>query len=707
MTISKISLSNRLSSRSYNICIDNELFDINSIVNFFLINKNFYKLKNCGRRSNNELVDFCNEYINDCNLDDLSCQKNNNSLSNIILKLSEGQIKLLNDCIKKMFDELSVRSQNALSSYLTNKIDLFEIYNKILNLNDFKFNSIQKVGLKSEIELNSFVLRLINLINELSTKNEISLKILKKKLFFEKLFPTLTTPENLLEENSIIELIDYLLYQDAFFDKNENFIFNNTFNIYKNSNVISKQEISSILDISEERVRQLKIYCLQNLPIRMEFIKLFDVNLLLQKFEITDIGDIIIIDDLKLTDLNNELNTKFSNDFLFFIIYILCSEEFEILREDDFILNKLHKNKKKSHNWKNYYLIRKKNIDTFDFLLMLNDINSILNKKNNRKYELDLYSYLINFSKVDCVKDDSTALQIASKIIVKEFGVNISNNNTLIIERNTEKLISEYAVEILEKLGRPSKLKDIYNIYSTINSNFSNNINSFQVSINRSDEIINIGKNGTYSLKKWKKEKNNIKYFSIRDIVYEMLLSSNEPIHLFEIYKFIIKHKPLTSIRSIKTNIKIGKKFIVFPNNYIGLSSKKYNSNKINFNKINGTYFSISNLQKFNHQTIDEIIDFFYSKFSYDKKQVEYILNCKINNNEIIKLNNKLIINKNFNESVDLVNEVKIENLEELIKIIKSGNRISAYFYFNINNKFKNKKRSDEIFNLIWDKYQV
>ena len=58
--------------------------------------------------------------------------------------------------------------------------------------------------------------------------------------------------------------------------------------------------------------------------------------------------------------------------------------------------------------------------------------------------------------------------------------------------------------------------------------------------------------------------------------------------------------------------------------------------------------------------------------------------------------------NKNSNFNID---EEKIEHLYEIINVIKTGNRLSSYFFFKEHTNFKNKKEADVIFNYLFDSF--
>lgn len=635
MVVSEICLSKILSTRTYNLCTKNCLANLDDIMKYYEINNNFYHLENFGRRSNNELVDLCVKYMNTDYRESLL--KNDKIIfSNIISELSENKKNIINNYIGKLFNELSVRSQNGLNYFLEKKINVININSKVLSSNNFNFNLIQNIGAKSSIELDAFFQKIKNIITEINNSDDYE-KTDEKKLVYDKLFPSLRIPEDKVSElKSIIKLIDYLFYQETFFNEIENLIFYNTFNIYRDHKYIDNQQLAESVNLSIESIRVKKIMILKKLYEKLEFIINIDDEII--KLVGIDLGiEFIKIDESKLDIINETYNTKFSKEFIFLILYIIFSNDYEMIFDSDFILNKSVYNKKK-YRPKNYYLIKKNNVATFNFKSFLYELNLILLGENKNKFELDLNLFLKRFSKNNIHEVQSINNKIACKLIVEEFDIKISKNNTIIIERNTPKLNLEFAIEILNKIGEPTKLETIYNNMINENPNIKINQQYLRTKLNRSDEIIHFGRSSTFGLKKWEKEKSYLKGGTIRELISELLLINNRPIHIKDIYKFIIKYRPNTNIKSIKTNISLSNKFIKFQNNYIGLSSNKYHEN----------YYDKSETDKNISEIINENAKTIFNNISNE------IINGKSEFSSLLK---KMILENKILESIQLCSE--------------------------------------------------
>lgn len=80
----------------------------------------------------------------------------------------------------------------------------------------------------------------------------------------------------------------------------------------------------------------------------------------------------------------------------------------------------------------------------------------------------------------------------------------------------------------------------------------------------------NFSRTSTYGLRKWENEKDNIMGGTISDIVEKYLGKAQKPKHISEIYEYVFKYRPGTSITSIRPNLILEKdnRFTFFPGNY-------------------------------------------------------------------------------------------------------------------------------------------
>ncbi len=63
MTIDEIYKNTDISVRSYNLCMYNNISSLDVLLEYYNNNKSFEKLRNCGRKSNEELIEVCEKSI--------------------------------------------------------------------------------------------------------------------------------------------------------------------------------------------------------------------------------------------------------------------------------------------------------------------------------------------------------------------------------------------------------------------------------------------------------------------------------------------------------------------------------------------------------------------------------------------------------------------------------------------------------------------
>lgn len=636
MTIEKLLNSSIISRRSFNVCKSHRLRDLNEILEYYRDKKSFDKLQNCGRRSNEELTSLCIKYINfGENVFNASTYRSND-LVKAIKNLNNIQCEIIDNFIKKNFENLSQRSKNTLIQYLKGDLNIKNINDIILFNEDFRFQSLDKVGPKSSLELKNFTHLILSFVEDvLNIEDYKGLVITKNRLIIEKTFSISSIPNEILESQSIFNLVDFLISKNAIFGKNESIIFQEAFKIFDNQPELTLDEIAEKINISRERVRQILNGILENLFNNLQFLKTIEDDLYL-KYGIDHNLNVINIDD----DLNNQINevnnTNFSIEFNTFIIYSYLSDKFDLVGEIEDVLLPKYFNSRDRHNWDNLYLVRQELTALFDFINFVDDIERRENDRIEDTYCFHFRSYLSNFTKGVNASITSLIFPVAEKIINQEFDLIIDLDDNIVFKRNTVKQVHEYAIEALEKLGLPSKIEDIYKLIELNYPEITKSQDALRGSIQRTSEIISFGRSGTYGLKKWEIEREGIKGGTIKDIILEYLQDKTEPIHNLELLNEVHKYRDMTNVRNIITNLKLDpqNQFIIFNQGFVGLRSKTYNSKLCNLPKFLGK--NITNYIKQN-DTINRLYveEYFSKQLDINLENMKYIIEHLIDYNFI------------------------------------------------------------------------
>ncbi|MBA3985738.1 MAG: hypothetical protein H0X63_03990 [Flavobacteriales bacterium] len=641
MTIEEIYYSEDISVRACNVCNDNGLKDLSAILNYYRENKTFNSLRNCGKKSNEELTSICLKYIYSDGIEQLELPKTENPLISLISNLTRTQREIINSFIDITFNHLSNRSKNAITSFLKSNLKIRNICDKILANEGFNILEIKNVGRKSVTELNSFFHITKNFILKVSRiENENDLIALKNRFFIEKTFSITEIPSEILESQSIFKLTDFLICQNAIFNKHYNEIFLKAFKIYESQTELTLDEIAEDCGLTRERIRQIRKIFLEELFTKLHFIKITDDDLF-QKYNIDILQDYILIDS-DIVNLINEINnTNFSNEFITLLIYVYISDKFELIGNIEDVLQPKFFKTKNRHNWNNFYLVNTKICNEFDFIAFADDIDNRLNERIEETYKFNYKSYLFNFLRNGDASILSIIFSIAEKIINHEFEIFIDLNDSIIFKRNTVKQVPEYAIDALEKLGIPSKIEDIYNLIEKDFPEITKSIEALRGSLQRTPEVNCFGRSSTYGLKKWEDEKEGIKGGTIKDIVLEYLKEKKDPIHVYELLNEVHKYREKTNSKNIITNLKLDpqKQFVIFNQNFIGLSSKIYNSNLTNLPKFLGkmiTHF----IKQYPSIEIIKVEQHFCKILEISEENTNCIIQILIQN-EFINIDNK------------------------------------------------------------------
>lgn len=580
ITIDEIFKRNEISVRTYHVCKYNQLHNIFDILRYYRKNKSFEKLRNCGSKSNLELVNTCNEYQEDY-IDNLEIEiKEENPLKGIVLNLTRVQRDVINSFIFVKTNSLSVRSRNAIAIHLNNNLKVKNYTEKILFSENFNVQDIKNVGARCIPELEVYISIIKDFILEVSqTTDEKYLIALKNKYLIQQTFDIPFVPSEILESESIFLLTDFLFNQNAFFDETQTAVVKKGLKLYNYQKEITLDEIAEQVDLSRERVRQIRKNCLEELFSKLLFITNFNDNLF-QNYNIDTQSSYIEINTDILEKINNLNHTNFSREFITYILSSYLYKSFTLIGDYEDILQFKYFNSRKKHNWNNFYLVDKKLASEIDFTFFMDDISSRLSARIEESYSFNFKSYLSKFLTNNNIKMLDLLSPICERVINDEFEIYLDLDENLNFKRNSSRQAHEYAYEALQQLGKPSKVKEIFEKVIELHPNYNTEEAKIRASMKRIHGFIPVGRKSVFGLKKWENELENFKGGTIRDIVEEYLMLFSTPKHISNITEYVLKYRPKSSQYSILQNLKLDESglYIFYKDSHIGLASKKYES---------------------------------------------------------------------------------------------------------------------------------
>lgn len=577
MTIDEIYKKEEISVRSYHVCKYNELHSVSDLKKYYYKNKSFEKLRNCGRKSNEELIDICNKYQDEYIENRETETKKENPLKTIISELTRVQREVINSFIFVNTNSLAVRSKNAISLHLKNNLKVKSFTEKILLSESFNVQNIKNVGAKCVPEIEVYISIIKDFILEVSqTTDENYLIALKNKFLIQRTFEIPLVPSEVLESESIFQLTDFLLNKNAFFDENQTNVIKKALKLFDNQKELTLDEIAEQVYLSRERVRQIRKLCLDDLLNKLLFISNFNDDLF-QKYSIDVESMSIEITTNILAKINQSNKTNFSREFTTYILSAYLKDSFAIVGNYEDVLQPKYFNARNRHNWNNFFLVQKELASEIDFNFLTNDISNRINDRIEESYSFNFKSYISKFLTNKNVDILDLLFPICEKIINEEFEIYLDLDENINFKRNTTRQAHEYAFEALEHLGKPSKVKEIFEKVIEIHPNYDTEEAKIRVSMKRKNGFVPIGRKSVFGLKKWESELDNFKGGTIKDVIIDFLKTQKEPAHIAKVLEHLEKFRQEKDERSVITNLKVDpmKRFLIFNQGFIGLQEYK------------------------------------------------------------------------------------------------------------------------------------
>jgi len=581
-TLEQLAEIENLGIRSQNACKYFNLDTLRDIIYFYKKNGDFLKVRNCGRKSNDELIEVCTKYEGFF-IDELITQIEKENKNPIVTKIEELKVrqkKIVNNLIISSFNDLSVRSSNALKTYLKGEINL-KAFKSIFSEQNFKLTNLRNVGKKSIEELQTFLNLIKEQIEIVSVfENEDELIV---ELFNSFLTKTFGVPFTILSEIGkgydfpnglpVFKTLHVLIHRNILFDTKEKEVFRKGL-MYSNSNTVnSLDEISETLNLSRERVRQIRKTIYDNLNSTFSFINVLE-NDSINLYGIDFNSDMIILDDEIISEINTKEKNSFNTLFVNKILSVFYGNTFSLIgNEENTICQRIIRT---AHNWKSTYLIKKEIVNSFDFESFINDVSTRLADRIEEDYSFHFETYISKF-RIENLEDElDNILDICEHLLFSEFEISLDVHDDIVFKRNTKKQVYEYSYEALEQLGEPSKVQQIFRKVKELYPDFNTNESKIRASMKQNNGFVPFGRTSVFGLKIWEEEQ-DIRGGTIRDISEEFLSMQKTPKHIDEITEYVNRYRD-TNAKNIYANLKMeeNNRFVFFSGLLIGLKSKTY-----------------------------------------------------------------------------------------------------------------------------------
>lgn len=627
MTIDEIFDNEEISVRSYNVCRYNGLDSIDKLKEYYLKNSSFENLRNCGRRSNEELIEVCKKYLT-TNADNTTEQTNKNPLEEILANLTRIQREVINSFILVNINSLSVRSKNALSKFLEGNFSIRNFSEKILLNKKFTIANIENIGKGSIPEIEIFISIVKDfIVSVFESNDEKQLITLKNNFLIQRTFSISKIPTEILESESIFGLVSFLLKSNCLFSERDTQILIDALYIFSDKREKDLSVIALKNNLTRQRVESIRKDGLNMMFEKLLFINNFNDDLF-QNYGIDLSANLIEVKENLVIQINTLNKTNFSKEFISYIFAVYLSDNFLVIGNIEDILQPKYFNNRTRHNWNNFYIVNRE-FSKVDFVSFANDVNERLNERIEETYSFNFKSYLSRFINDFDIEIIETAFPIAEKIVNDEFSLYLDLDDNIIFKRNTIKQAFEYSYEALEILGKPSKVEEITKKILELHPNYETDENKVRASMKRNNGFVPVGRKSVFGLKKWENELEDFKGGTIRSITIEFLEQFESPKHISLIANHISNYREDTYQRSIVDNLKADKSntFIFLKQGFIGLNNlvkiydiEKYNKLPVQFGK------TLISLSKKGYST-NNLKNFIISNYNLNEEEALAIIN--------------------------------------------------------------------------------
>ena len=551
-----------ISVRAYNICESLELKTAYDIQRYIQENVNFKEVRNCGERTNKELLDLYKTLTT----------RYNPSIVQANCNLTFAEEETIETQIKLAYERLGVRATNALFKYFDYNIPNKHIIQKYFIGKEFNPRKVKNIGKGTEKEVVRFVEKTVSLFynmdsNNLSPEEIAALKISERtgiEIAENSLLQRFITNDFPLVSFVVKHLKLILNLNDI-----EEFIFKSHFGLFDEE--FTLQDLANKFTLRRERIRQKKQTALAKagtLNKLSAWISNTNYNKILKEKPIIRLDE--DIDEKSIFDEFESVGFPLAA----FILGNIMQTEYYSMTFGDKVKKPWRVSQLEEYNimkkLRGAYLIRHTAVPKKIALKLCDTLlNEICERRSSDKY--------INLSNIIGLDFSAEAIEVVSEIAENEYGFQVQGER-IFIPKNTAKQVHEYAFEALVKIGRPSHISEIVQEIQRENPEFDSPPTSVKSCMGlRKNIFIYFGRRSTFGLKTWEQEYKNIKGGTIRDIVEQFLNNYDEPCHLTAITEYVNKYRK-TEENSIITNLKMStsNRFVFLGDNYVGLSSKNY-----------------------------------------------------------------------------------------------------------------------------------
>jgi hypothetical protein len=563
ISLKLLTVYENISLRAINICKDNGISTISEILEYRQVYKDFKSSRNCGVKTNDELLYLCEKYNN---FYIIKPDVVNEEDEEIQIELIDN-IKL--QALAKI-EDMSCRSYNVcLDAGLTSLRLIIQHYH---NNKKYGFLKCRNCGVTTNNELINICRKYENSIVSLkrgkqdfidvfSPVDEFINSLRLDAKYYSEVKDIISKPNKI----PLFKIIDLLIEKKLLYkNENEIFIFKNIFNFYQNFHRTTLGEVGNQLDLTRERVRQIKEQIILKLPNKFNFLYKIPYQLL-SNYDYISFRHLVFISGEDASTINKIEGTNFSALFITYILSIVFDYKYATIGDfESLSINRIRGNKEFQMH---LYLIDKDLNKDYDFNKYFSDLFWSINQKLQQDLFISFEEIISSYQLNQSINFEGT-IDVIKSIIEIDFNKFIKVQiDGLILKSNSRKTFTLHIMEILQNSYKPLHYSEIYQqmIDSGINISSEQSLHSL---LNRENEIFGLKGAGIFDLL------SKGGYFgSIGDVAEQMLIDTGNPIYIKDLENIICNELIVSkdSIRTVLFSYENENRFILSRDGYVKL----------------------------------------------------------------------------------------------------------------------------------------
>ena len=290
MQIKELLKNNKISLRTYNICMEQQWHSSEDIRNYYNEYKHFDGIKNCGKRSMEELMRISSsDFFDRLQQEDMLHKQLLSSFQTLV----PLQREIIDSYIQMITTSLPPRLKNTLDMYFTQGMSLQAFYDFYTQSQE-KAIKIRGIGRRNTLDLNIYFDKIKYFIIEISkVKDPDKIMVFKEMCVNQDIYPIENIPTE-VTRLGFFKVVDYLLTTPALFDESKIKLFSKAFKFYQHTTGLKLREIGKQMQITHERVRQIRNQVICEFSKKLPVIRAFNDELLTQG-KIDTSGDVITL----------------------------------------------------------------------------------------------------------------------------------------------------------------------------------------------------------------------------------------------------------------------------------------------------------------------------------------------------------------------------------------------------------------------------